>query len=136
VFFSRPLVLVAVSGSGDPPRQDILEFEGWLGRPSYEAVPTGRADEVVDRYKRRARKLVTYRVLAVVLLGVAGSAVLFRFVESLRVAGGVGLVLTLAGAGWQLRALNQGVPQVVARDVPAREVRAEYGVDPARSDER
>lgn len=120
-----------MSGSDIPP-QDVLEFEGWLGQPSYKAVPAGEADAVVDRYRARARKLVAYRVLAVVVIGIAGTAVFFRFVESLQIAGGAGLVAVVAGSLWQLRALDQGVPEVVAREVPAREVRGEYGVDPSR----
>lgn len=130
-FFAHPAHLWAVSGSDIPP-QDVLEFEGWLGRPSYRAVPAGQADEVVDRYRSRARKLVAYRVLAVLVVGIAGTAVLLRFVESLQLAGGAGLVAIVAGSLWQLRALDQGVPEVVAREVPAGEVRGEYGVDPSR----
>ncbi len=113
------------------PRQDVLEFEGLFGRDKYEAVPAGEADDVVARYQARARKLVTYRVLAVVLLCAAGTAVLFRFLRDLQVAGGVGLVAALGGAALQLRALDQGVPEVVARDLTPSEARREYGVEPA-----
>jgi len=113
------------------PRQDVLEFEGLFGRETYEAVPAGRADEVVARYRRRARRLVAYRVLAVVVLSLAGAAVLFRFVRDVQVAGGVGLVAILAGSALQLRARDQGVPAVVARDVTPSRARREYGVEPA-----
>lgn len=123
-----------VSGS-DTPRQDVLEFEGWLGNPSYEAVPAGQAAAVVDRYRRRARKIVRYRVLGVVVVAIAGTAVLFRFVEDLRLSATVGLVVAVAGSLYQLRALDQGVPEVVARDVDPAVVRREYGVDPATVEE-
>ena len=113
------------------PRQDVLEFEGLFGRETYEAVPAGRADEVVARYERRARKLVAYRVLAVVVLSLAGAAVLFRFVRDLQIAGGVGLAAIVVGAALQLRARDQGVPEIVARDLTPSKARREYGVEPA-----
>jgi len=113
------------------PRQDVLRFEGLFGREKYEAVPAGEADAVVARHRRRARKLVAYRVLAVVLVCAAGTAVLFRFVRDVQVAGGVGLVAVVVGSALQLRARDQGVPEVVARDVKPSAARREYGVEPA-----
>ncbi len=116
---------------GRVPRQDVLRFDGLFGRDRYEAVPAGDADDVVARYQARARRLVRYRVLAVVVLSVAGAAVLFRFVRDPQVAAGVGLVAAVVGSLSQLRALDQGVPEVVARDVTPSVARREYGVEPA-----
>jgi hypothetical protein len=117
------------------PRQDVLQFEGWLGGPDYEAVPAGEAAAVVSRYRRRARKWAGYRVVAVVVVCLAGSAVLFRFVDDLVVAGAVGLLAMLLGSVKQLGARDEGVPEVVVEDVDPTVVRREYGVEPATESE-
>jgi hypothetical protein len=117
-----------------PPPQDVLAFDGFLGNTKYEAVPAGTAEEVVAHYERRARKFVLYRILGVVLAGVIGFFVLFRFTRSVPVSGGIAGAFVLGFGGLQLRALDQGVPEVVDREVPPGDVRGKYGVEPADAD--
>jgi len=141
VFLPRPAVGAAVNRTDpdrgpqaqaqSPPRQDVLQFEGWLGSPDHEAVPAGEAEAVVARYRRRARKWVGYRVTAVLVVCLAGTAVLFRFVDDLVVAGAVGLIAAVVGSATQLGARDEGVPEIVAENVDPAVARREYGVEPA-----
>jgi hypothetical protein len=118
-----------------PPSQDVLAFEGLMSDTNYEAVPAGMADEVVANYRRRARKFVAYRLVGVLVAGIIATAVLFRFVRSLEVAGGVGVAFVVIFGAVQLRARDQGVPEVVARGVDPGTVRTEYGIDPTEPEE-
>jgi hypothetical protein len=116
-----------------PPPQDVLAFDGFLGNTKYESVPAGTAEDVVAHYERRARKFVVYRILGVALAGVIGFFVLFRFTRSVPVSGGLAGAFVLGFGGLQLRALDQGVPEVVDRDVAPGEVRGQYGVEPSET---
>lgn len=116
-----------------PPPQDVLAFDGFLGNTKYESVPAGTAEDVVAHYRRRARKFVFYRILGVLLAGVIGFFVLFRFTRSVPVSGGVAGAFVLGFGGLQFRALDQGVPEVVDRDVSPGDVRGQYGVEPSET---
>jgi hypothetical protein len=117
------------------PPQDVLEFEGFLGNSSYEAVPAGMAEDVVAHYRRRAHRLVAYRLLGVLVAGIIVGAVLFRFTRSLEVSAALAFAFVGVLGALQLRARDQGVPEVVARGIEPGEVRAEYGVDPTEPEE-
>ena len=118
-----------------PPPQDVLAFDGLLGNTKYESVPAGMAEDVIAHYQKRARKFVFYRVLAVILAGLIIFGVLFRFTRSATVSAALAGGVVVVFGGLQLRALDQGVPEVVDREIPPGDVRGKYGVEPVETEE-